>query len=154
MKLSFEEYIEQADPFALRWSGYLHRLQGEYRENAVTTWSYEDYPFIWREVAQAVAGLPNKEEIKAADKRIRRGMSLQGSTLMFQYLQENPVRDAEQFNKVCTAFEHKYPSDYGLPAEHIWPKDMQDTLTEGYEDDLYYIDRMEDMITIRKPDYS
>ena len=152
--LSLQEFVNVSDPFALRWSEYLHRLQGREAEVPLTVWSYEDYPYIWRSVAQALAGLPNKEDLVAVDAPIDQGMSLKGIGLMQQYLKKHPVETMSQRTQIARKFEERFPPVAGEIVPEIWPEDLVGTLTDSYDDDLYYIERMENLRMIKRPVYA
>ncbi len=153
--LSFAAFSAMSDPFALRWSEYLHRLQGRDDGVPLNVWTYEDYPYIWRSVAQAFAGLPNKEELVAApfepeDPEI----SLRGISLMQQYLLKHPTENMSQRNQVARKFAERFPPIEGETMADIWTEDMVNTLTDSYEDDLYYIERMDNVRVFKRPVYA
>jgi hypothetical protein len=35
----------------------------------------------------------------------------------------------------------------------IWPEELTETLTDSYDDDLYYIERMDNVQMIKQPDW-
>lgn len=153
--LSFAGFTAMSDPFALRWSEYLHRIQGRDGGVPLNIWTYEDYPFIWRSVAQAFAGLPNKEELVAAPFEPEDpGISLRGISLMQQYLEQHPTETMSQRNQVARKFAQRFPPIEGETMADIWTEDMVNALTDSYDDDLYYIERMDNVRLFTRPVYA
>lgn len=151
--VSFEDYVSASNPHDLRWSEYLHRVQGTDAEVPVTIWSWEDYPCLWREAAQAYAGIENKEALVDADGGEQPEMSVKGAMLMHAYLQDHPPKDDVAFDKVVTKFTEKFPARSSPAAGDAWSEDLVTALTEAYSDDLYYIDRMDNITSIRREEY-
>ncbi len=153
-KASFDTYIEETNLQRLRWSDFLHRAQMKKEEMPVTTWRYEDYPFMWRDVAQAITGIPNKELLIGDPAPVNKGISLRGAILMHTYLKDHPVSTKEQFNRIRKVFEEKYPSVENEVYNPTWPAELTMGMSENYEDDWYYIERMENVETIQPRVYS
>lgn len=153
-KAAFEDFIKASDPMDLRWSEYLHRIQGKDAEIPVTVWSFEDYPFIWREVAQALGGLENKELLVETDGPIVPEMSVRGAVLMHQFLQQHPAANVEEFDRIEARFIEKFPARDPDHMEDVWPADLVSDLTDAYDDDNYYIDRMDNLTIIRREHYA
>ncbi len=152
--VSFEKFIEETNLQRLRWSDFLHRAQLKKDDVAVTTWRFEDYPNIWREVAQAFTGIENKETLVGSPDPVNRGISLRGAILMHSYLQNHPIEKAGDFDRVLSAFEQKFPSIDNEVYNPTWPEELTMGMTENYEDDWYYIERMENVETIQPRMYS
>jgi len=147
-EVTFENFIEETDLPRLRWSDFLHRAQMRSTEMPVTAWRFEDYPYIWRDVVQAFTGIENKEALVGSPLRINSGMSLRGAILMQTYLQDNPAKRAAGFLRVRRAFEEKFPSLVNEVYNPTWPEELTTGMTENYEDDWYYIERMENVEVI------
>lgn len=150
---TFQDYAYQSEPSDLRWSEYLHRVQGKESEMPVTVWSYEDFPYIWRSVAQAFSGISNKEDLVAANDHAQPEISLKGALLMHAYLADRPTMDEALLRKLAQKFEQKFPEKIGEFVSDVWPEELVTGLSEAYDDDNYYIDRMENIRTIRRPVY-
>jgi hypothetical protein len=150
---SYESFLGDVNLYGLKWSPFLHRLQGKQSDIPLTTWRFEDYPYIWRDIAQAFSGIENSQDLQRVDGRIHAGMTLRGAQLMNKYIEENPPRTKEDFGNIKQAFLKKFPSS---PNEIIgpgWPPEAIKTLTENYEDDWYYIERMDQIRTILPRDF-
>ena len=143
-----------SDPFALRWSEYLHRVQGRDAGIPLNVWTFEDYPYIWRSVAQALAGLPNKEDLVAADAPLDQGMSLKGIGLMQEYLKNHPAETPYKRNQVAQKFEDRFPPIAGEVIPDLWPEDLVGAFSDSYDDDLYYIERMDNVRMIKRTVWS
>ncbi|MCP5072769.1 MAG: hypothetical protein GY947_05665 [Rhodobacteraceae bacterium] len=152
--VSFEKFIEATNLHNLRWSDFLHRAQTKKHDVDITTWRFEDYPHIWREVAQAFTGIENKEVLVGTTDTINRGISLRGAILMHNYLQDHPIKKPGDFDRVVRTFEKKFPSVANEVYNPTWPKELTTGMTENYEDDWYYIERMESVETIQRREYS
>ncbi|GGA30590.1 hypothetical protein [Neptunicoccus cionae] len=150
---SFQDFAYQSDPSDLRWSEYLHRVQGKESEQPITVWSYEDFPYIWRSIAQAFSGVANKEDLVAAQGDAQPEMSLKGAMLMQAYLAEHPTTDEPKLRKLAQKFEEKFPAKPNDSVPEVWPSELVEALSDAYDDDNYYIDRMENIQTIRRPVY-
>lgn len=152
-EVTFEKFIEDTNLPRLRWSDYLHRAQLRQQEMGLTAWRFEDYPYIWRDVAQAITGIENKESLVGSPSPINAGVSLRGAILMQSYLQDHPVKKASGFQRVRAAFEAKFPSVRNEVYNPTWPMDLTTGMTENYEDDWYYIERMENIEVIHRHAY-
>ncbi len=152
--LTFEDFYKVSDPFALRWSEYLHRIQGRENPLPLTAWTYEDYPYMWRSVAQAFAGLPNKEDLVAAQAPFDTGISLQGLTLMQEYLKKHPAETGAKRNQIVAKFEERFPIVGVDSIPDVWPEELTEAFSNSYDDDLYYIERMENVRLIKRPNWA
>jgi len=153
-EVTFETFIEDTNLPRLRWSDFLHRAQLRQQELPVTTWRFEDYPYIWRDVAQALTGVENREAFVGSPLPINKGISLRGAILMQSYLQDHPVKKAAGYVRVRQAFETKFPSVVNEIYNPTWPMELTTGMTENYEDDWYYIERMENIEVIQLREYS
>jgi len=151
---TFETYIRETNLQRLRWSDFLHRAQRKGDEIPITAWRYEDYPYLWREVAQAFTGIENREDLVGTTDRVNRGLSLRGAVLMQSYLNENPPKKAGDFDQVQAAFEEKFPSVAHNIYNPTWPEELTLGMTENYEDDWYYIERMDNVETVQLRKYA
>ncbi|WP_069301303.1 hypothetical protein [Neptunicoccus sediminis] len=151
--LSFEDFVADANLQGLRWSDYLHRAQLKKADLPITTWRYEDYPLMWRDVAQALTGIKNRELLVGSSAPVNSGLSLRGAILMHSYLKEHPVGTRAEFEKLNRAFDRKFPSTQGFNDELHWPEELTEGMTENYEDDLYYIERMDNVMMLSPERY-
>lgn len=152
--LSFDEFMKVSDPFALRWSEYLHRIQGREDPLPLTACTYEDYPYMWRSVAQAFAELPNKEELVAAPAPFDTGISLQGLLLMQEYLKKHPTETGAKRNQIVAKFEKRFPISGVDTIPDVWPEELTEAFSNSYDDDLYYIERMENVRLIKRQNWA
>ncbi len=150
-EMSFEKFVADANLQGLRWSDFLHRAQLKKTDLPITVWRYEDYPFMWRDVAQALTGLENREALVGTSDPVNTGLSLRGAVLMHTYLQEHPVKTRAEFETISKAFDKKFPSTHGHNDDLHWPEELTEGMTENYEDDLYYVERM-DNVTMLAPE--
>lgn len=149
---SFSDYgtfLEEVNLHGLQWSNFLHRLQGKQSDIPLTVWRYEDYPFIWRNVVQAFTGIKNRQELLGNPERKNATLTLQGALLLNRYIEEHPPRTKEDFDNTKQAFLERFPSTFEPTEAPGWSADLIRTLTENYEDDWYYIERIEGIKTIQ-----
>lgn len=153
-EMPLETFLTASNPHNLRWSELLHRIQGNEDEGVpLTVWDWEGYLRNWRMVAQAFGALENKEELVDCGAQLPAEISLKGASLMHAYLQEHPAKDEDTFDKVRTRFEEKFPLEGLHTLPEIWPEDLVGELTDAYDDDLYYIERMEGLTFVKAPEY-
>ncbi len=145
----FEDYISELDLAALRWSSLLHRLQGKQDDIPVTVWRHEDYPRIWRDVIQAITNVDNSQDLRSPPKSPANNLTLHGAQLFNAYLEEHAPRTKEDFENTKAAFLKKFPTTDEEPAVAEWPAELMQILTDNYDDDWYYIERMEGLKTIQ-----
>lgn len=149
--VSFQSFVSESNLQGLRWSDFLHRAQMKKTDLPMTVWRYEDYPFIWRDVVQALTGIENREDLVGHTTPTNTGLSLRGALLMHTYLNEKEIKTREEFETVRTAFDQKFPSSLGHNHDLHWPAELTESMGENYEDDWYYIERMENVQTISAP---
>lgn len=146
---SFADFTTDVNLANLKWSSLLHRAQGKHETLPMTVWRYEDYPYIWRDVAQAITGMENGQDLVGSTERIASSLTLRGAQLFYRYIEEHPPRTKESFENTKRAFLEKFPSSPNEIAGPDWPAELVRTLTHKYDDDWYYIERMEGVQTIQ-----
>lgn len=149
--VQFDTFVSEANLQGLRWSDFLHRAQMKKGDLPMTVWRYEDYPFIWRDVVQALTGVDNREDLIGTTEPVNTGLSLRGAILMHTYLKEKQISTRQDFDTVRKAFDQKFPSSLGYNHELHWPEELTEGMSENYEDDWYYIERMDNVETITAP---
>ncbi len=149
--VSFQHFVSESNLPGLRWSDFLHRAQMKKTDLGMTVWRYEDYPYIWRDVAQALTGIENREDLVGSNTPVDTGLSLRGALLMHRYLSEHKVQTRADFEHVRSAFDQKFPSSQGHADVLQWPEELTEGMSENYEDDWYYIERMENVQAISAP---
>lgn len=142
-------YLEKVNLQSLRWSPFLHRLQGKQSDIPLTVWRFEDYPYIWRDVAQTFSGLPNGQDLVGNSERVNSSLTLHGAQLLNRYVEEHPPRTKEDFENTKLAFLERFPSSATEITGPEWPSEIVQSLTHNYEDDWYYIERMDGIQTIQ-----
>lgn len=152
--VDFPQFVAASDPHDLRWSEFLHQIQGRDQEVSVTTWDWDSYPTNWRMIAQAFSGIQNKEDLVDCGAPLPPGMSTKGANLMHSYLKEHPTSAEADFEKVRTRFCEEFPYKDTPAFEELWPQNLVAELTDAYSDDLYYIERMEGMTFVKAPVYA
>ncbi len=147
---SFEDFLTSINQEDLRWSSYIDRAQG--RNDAavpITAWRYEDYPYIWRDVAGAITGVTKFQDFTAPPEKLDLDVNLNAALLFYKYTRKYPVKSQDEFDTLKKLFlERDLSASHKVDNPH-WTPEVVQGLTHGYEDDWYYIDRMEDVETIQ-----
>jgi len=145
----YSSFLKDVSIPGLRWSTYLQRLQGKRLNIPVTVWRFEDYPVIWRDIAQAFSGIKNSQDLVGSSERINASLTLRGAQLMHKYVVDNPPRTRNEFESIKLSFLEKFPSSATEIAGPDWAAETIQSLTHIYEDDWYYIERMDGIETIQ-----
>ncbi|GLQ34943.1 hypothetical protein GCM10007939_12260 [Amylibacter marinus] len=150
----FSTFVENIEIPKVKWSDLLNRVTRRQREERgprhhVVTWKYEDYPRIWRDVIQAITGIENAQDLHGDSRPVNQGLSLYGCQLMYQYLLKHKPAQAGDFEKIKRAFVLKFPNTDAPRRDDFWTAEVQDQMTFAYEDDWYYIERMDNVATIQ-----
>jgi hypothetical protein len=149
----YQSYLEKVNLLNLKWSPFLHRLQGKQSDIPLTVWRFEDYPYIWRDIAQAFTGLPNGQNLTGNSERVNSSITLRGAQLLNRYTQEHPPRTKQDFENTKLAFMERFPSSPNEIVAPKWPPETVQNLTHNYEDDWYYIERMEGINIIQPREF-
>jgi hypothetical protein len=146
---SYNDFLAEVNVTSLKWSPFLQRLQGKQNDIPLTVWRFEDYPYIWRDVAQIFSGIRNSQVLRGNSTRINSSLTLKGAHLLNKYIEENPPRTREDFENTKQTFLKKFPSSSTEIAGPEWPPELVQELIHNYEDDWYYIERMDGVETIQ-----
>ncbi len=146
---SYSEFLAEVNLTNLKWSPFLQRLQGKQKDIPLTVWRYEDYPYIWRDVAQVFSGIPNSQALRGSSAPVNKSLTLKGAQLLNKYIEDQPPRTREDFERTTETFLKKFPSSPNEIVGPDWPPDLVQKLIDNYEDDWYYIERMEGVETIQ-----
>jgi len=146
---SLEEFLATINAEDLRWSAYIERAQGRKSPIPATAWRYEDYPYIWRDVIGAITGIPKYQDLLNAATPLDFSDNLQMALLLYVYTQKYPVKTDGEFKKLKELFLEHNPATSRKIATPDWSAKRIEALTNSYNDDWYYIERMENVETIR-----
>jgi hypothetical protein len=151
---TFDEFLLDTDLKSIRWSETLERavrsFEGEEdaSDTRIVTWRLEDYPCMWRDVIGALTGVENPQDLVGDAVPTNRGLSLYGSHLMYDYLQKHHAKSAGDFRKVRDAFLEKFAEKKKPEPLPKGDAELLNTLNYAYEDDWYYIERMENVVAL------
>lgn len=133
------EFLEGADPMALRWSDVVRQLQGQNPGVPLTIWCDEDTPLIWPEVLREVSGHSDGVALEETDDLLAGLLTPDGMERMRNYLTTHPPATVAQRRRIVSAFLDKF----ALPARMEmrfempgWAEDTVARLTEAYDADL------------------
>ena len=153
---TFDDFLADTDLRNLRWSETLERIIGSFSENdeeeleatKLVTWRFEDYPRMWRDVVGAICGIENPQDLVGDALPINKGLSLYGCQLMYKYLQEHAPKAPGDFKKIRDAFLEKFAQHDNMDPDPIGPPEFIESLDYAYDDDWYYIQRMENVVAL------
>lgn len=146
---SLEAFLATVNLDDMRWSSFIDRAQGRGTAIPITTWRYEDYPLIWRDIMGAISGVAKYQDFTGPPKQLDLSVNLQVALLFYKYTQKYPVQSNEEFETLKKLFlERELNASYEFKSPTWTPEHIQ-TLTHSYEDDWYYIERMEEVEVIQ-----
>ncbi|WP_133117370.1 hypothetical protein [Paramylibacter kogurei] len=150
--MPFQKYIERMDIDRFRWSSTFEKLFTAVPDVNFTVWKYEELHDISRRLIGEMTGFSEPEKLSIETRPINTGLSLEGGELLHEYLANSPDIADDDMNKIMHEYTENYPSSE-MPRHHdvMTPERIQQ-LTYGYDDDWYYIQRMEGLNTITTPD--
>ncbi len=151
--ISFEAFLAKINVEDLQWSSLIDRSQGRGTPLPATVWRYEDYPFIWRDVIGAITGIKRYQDLNAPAESLDLSVNLPMALLFNKYIQKHPTQTAEEFAKLKTMFMQQDLSASKKLDYPDWSQDRTQALQHSYDDDWYYVERMDGVETIlpRKP---
>lgn len=149
--LRLQDFIEPASVRDLNWSNTVERIIPEIADKALYLWRVEDYEYIWRDLIVAMTGLTTPDKLAANPKPLNVGLSLEGAEKLYKFLYVNPNPDADELGAFVKKLAKEHPSSDPPPVDHeIWSPELISDLTYRYEDDWYYIERLEEVTAISR----
>lgn len=142
---SFEEFLDGADPLALRWSEMIARVREANPDIPLTVWCNEDTPLIWPTVLREFADVTALDPMRGEYDVIQRIMRPEGFERMLAYLEAHPPVNEVQRRRIMAAFLDKFALDEALEEEIDlpgWTEELVETLSELYEEDVLAIARL------------
>jgi hypothetical protein len=143
------EFLGAVDLANLRWSNLLHQIQLEQDNVQIATWSWEDYAESWQDMAHAFSGVPHDQAFDEGEPR-RAELSFHGAQKMYEFLSEEGEHTQALRDKIFDVVARKFPASDDPKEGSLWSSEVIEQLTYAYEDDLYYIDRMDNLEAIRR----
>jgi len=147
----FDEFLGGIDPRALRWSEVVAAIAGAAPGMPLTVWCNEDTPLIWPEVLAAVAGEPADPPFEGQEDFLASLMTEAGVERMRAYLRTHVPRGALQRRRVVAAFLDKFARPEAVEEELDvpgWTEALVEEITEAYEEDIFEIQRMQEVTFI------
>lgn len=138
-KPGYEEFVQDVDIFALRWSEVVDDILAHNPGIPLTVWCDEDTPLIWPEVLQAVAGCAPDTVLEDADDLLTSLMPAEGIKRMQAYITTHPITSVEMRRRIVSAFLDKFALKDKITVEVEmpgWTEATVETLTATYEQDV------------------
>ena len=145
---NFQDYAKDSKLNEFRWSDLIERLQRRGGKIPATVWRFEDYPRTWRDIVGAFTGVSNNQEFTSPQSLESAGLSFAGAQLLYKYTKEYPDESDEFMNNAKEIFLGKFPNVPNEVVNLSMPHEEIQALTDSYNDDWYYIDRMDNVETI------
>lgn len=145
----FSHFIREISLEALRWSELAERILDAVPDATVRIWANEDTPYIWPEIVRAVAGVGADVALEGLDDFLAELLTEEGKQRLTSYLASHPPLNESQRRRIVAAFLERFPreeavmEDIELPG---WTPELVEELTELYEEDLYTIARMDEVL--------
>lgn len=136
---SFDEFLDGADPFDLRWSDTIRDILAQNPGVPLTIWCDEDTPLIWPEVLQAVSGHEPGTLLTDTNELLRQLMTDDGLARMQGYLESHPPASVLQRRRIVSAFLDRFalPEMIDMEVEIPgWTEQGVARLTRAYEEDV------------------
>lgn len=146
---SWEEFIGSTDVRDLRWSEVVQDILESNADCRLTIWSNEETPVIWPSILGRISGLGGDFRFSGDLDIIRTVMPEASIVRMEEYLAGHPEFSEKQRNQVRAIFlnrfhlENEVEQEIDVPG---WSQDLVDEVTDRYHEDLFRIERMEDVV--------
>lgn len=133
----------------LKWSQTIENMLTVIPADRLVVWPYEDYADINTEIAARLTGVdPALFEKKLRPLNV--GLSLEGIDALRTHIEGAPHPDPAKMRALFDQYAEGYPS-HELPINHpVFTAEVIEFLQFAYEDDWYYIERIEGLGTILK----
>ncbi len=145
----FSHFIRSIQLAALRWSELVERLLDTVPDAVVRVWANEDTPYLWSEIVRALAGVGPDVALEGLDNFIATLLTEEGFDRLHSYLESHPPLNENQRRRIIAAFLERFPreeavmEDIELPG---WNEALVEELTALYEEDLYTLARMDEVL--------
>lgn len=137
--LGADSLLGHSDPYSLRWSEFFARILQECPGVNLTVWCNEDSPIIWDHIIRSISGVDEAFQLEGTYDLLKEIMTEEGFARFNEYLAKRPQLNAQQKQRVVSAFLDKFADETALEEEVDMPgftEDVLETLTESYDDDV------------------
>ncbi|WP_147125225.1 hypothetical protein [Shimia ponticola] len=137
--------LKQLDPFSIKWSNMLSRMQQTLPHAHITVWCNEDTPLLWSQIIREMCGVDPTTRIAGGFDLLGELMTAEGVQRFQAYIKSHPPQTEVQKRRVIAAFLDKFAKEDVLEEELDvpgWTEDTVTALTDAYEEDVYTIERM------------
>jgi len=145
----FETFLSDIELNEFRWSTFIHSIQGKDSRLPTSAWRFEDYAYIWRDIIGAFTGVSHPQDLLGKTGLESTGLGFTGARFFNKYSKEYPDHEPANLAKVRDIFLKKFPDTSDESAGGFWKPEDSEALAYGYDDDWYYIDRMQNVEIIR-----
>lgn len=139
----FKSFVGQTPLDKMLWSELIERVQLRDEYKPLLSWAFEDYPVIWRDALAAMAGI-NNPQILVGSLPVP---DLEITVPQGEYYLDGARKLAEEGEKIqdehWPMFLDLLPELTGLLEHPNWTAELQETLSEIYDEDLYSAARMD-----------
>ncbi|MEM9715647.1 MAG: hypothetical protein AAF826_03935 [Pseudomonadota bacterium] len=149
--VDFKNFLGPTTVEKLLWSELIERVQLREQYRPVIAWTVEDYPYIWRQVIQAMTGLPNAQLLEGTITVNRPGPSVPQVEHYLKSIRALKSEGAAITDTHWTEFIASFHNLTKLPDHPKWKPALQRELSEIYDEDLYTVARMEAVTFLQRP---
>jgi len=146
---SFLDFLSNTKYSNFRWPLLIEGLQRQQNSKPEIVWRFEDYEYIWRDILGAFSGIYNSQDLIGPSNTKNLGLSIIGAELLNKYKKEYSNDSNESLEQVQKIFLRQYPFDQNTVSVGAWNGKKVQQLTNNYEDDWYYIDRIDNVIPLK-----
>jgi len=147
-EMSLQEFMGQIPVNLFKWSITIESMLSVLPADRLCAFAYEDYSKIAKELMSNLTGVDADQFTKKL-RPINVGVSLEGVELIKDHIAGKPYPGPEAMRKLFDQYAESYPS-MEPPRNHpIFTPELIEQLSYSYEDDWYYIERIEELRTIR-----
>ena len=140
------EFMNNIPGNALKWSATIENMLTVIPPDRLVVWPYEDYEAVGTDVAAQIANV-DKSVISKKLRPLNVGLSLEGIEALKNHLEGGPTPSPAKMRELFDQYAEGYPSDE-LPRNHpVFSQEVIDHVKYAYEDDWYYIERIEGLKT-------
>lgn len=142
---NFDTFMNGVDPFSLRWSDLIQRMQTIAPNASFTVWCNEDTPLIWAQLIRELAGVDPLTPIKGGFDLLSSILSPTGMKHFVAYLKAHPPQTEAHKRRIITAFMEKFAMPDAIEYEIDlpgWTAETVGRLTALYDADMQVIEQM------------
>ncbi|WP_166417058.1 hypothetical protein [Cochlodiniinecator piscidefendens] len=146
-----KNFLGGMNPLEIKWSNVINLIKQANPDCHITVWADEDSPILWPTLLQEFSGLDPAVTLQGSSDMLSSIMTEEGTNRLSAYLEEHPNLSILQRRRIFAIFLDKF-ADLDQIEEEIelegWNTPLMEALSEHYDDDMYEIERMQNVTFI------